>query len=49
VSGSRDAINNAHRPVPNLRVGHLPALLLINDAPAMQHFLDGIREAGLPE
>jgi hypothetical protein len=49
VFDSRDAIHDVHRLAPNLRVDHLPGLLLINDDPAMQRFLDGIREAGLPE
>ena len=46
---SRNAIHEVRRLAPNLRVGHLPGLLLIDDAPATQRFLDGIREAGLPE
>jgi hypothetical protein len=32
---------------PDLRIGHLTGLLLINVAPAMQPVLDGIRGAGL--
>ena len=46
---SRDAIHEIRRLAPNLRVGHLPGLSLINDAPATKRFLNGIREAGLPE
>ena len=46
---SRNAIHEVRRLAPNLRVGHLPGLSLIDDAPATQRFLDGIREAGLPE
>ncbi|MFB3102118.1 MAG: adenylate/guanylate cyclase domain-containing protein [Alphaproteobacteria bacterium] len=46
---SRNAIHEVRRLAPNLRIGHLPGLLLINDVPATQRFVDGIREAGLPE
>ncbi len=46
---SRDAVHEIRRLAPSLRVGHLAGLLLINDAPSTQRFIDGIREAGLPE
>ncbi len=46
---SHDAIHEIRRLAPSLRLGHLPGLLLIVDTPATQRFLDGIREAGLPE
>ena len=46
---SRDAVHEVRRLAPNLRIGHLAGLLLIVDAPATQRFLDGVREAGLPE
>ncbi len=46
---SRDAIHEIRRLAPNLRVGHLPGLLLINDAAATKRFLNGLRKAGLPE
>jgi len=46
---SHDAIHEIRRLAPSLRLGHLPGLLLINDAPSTQRFLNGIREAGLPE
>jgi TolB-like protein/Flp pilus assembly protein TadD len=46
---SRNAIHEVRRLAPNLRVGHLPGLQLINDAPAEQRFLDAIRKAGLPD
>ena len=46
---SHNAIHEIRRLAPNLRVGHLPGLLLIDDAPATQRFLDSVREAGLPE
>ena len=46
---ARDAIHEVRRLAPSLRVGHLAGLLLIADAPATQRFLDGLREAGLPE
>jgi adenylate cyclase len=46
---SHDAIHEVRRIAPNLRVGHLPGLLLIDDAAATQRFIDGIRDAGLPE
>ncbi len=45
---SHDAIQEVRRLAPNLRIVHLPGLLLIADAPATQRFLDGIRKAGLP-
>ncbi len=46
---SRDSVHEIRRLAPSLRVGHLAGLLLIRDTPATQRFLDGIREAGLPE
>jgi hypothetical protein len=49
VFDPRNTIHDVHRVAPNLRVGHVPGLLMTIDAPAMQRFLDGIREAGLPE
>ena len=46
---SHEAIQEVRRLAPNLRVDHLAGLLLIGDAPATQRFIDGIRDAGLPE
>jgi len=46
---SHEAIQEVRRLAPNLRVDHLPGLFLIGDAPATQRFIDGIRDAGLPE
>ena len=46
---SHSAVHEIRLLAPNLRVGHLPGLLLIDDSPARQRFLDGLREAGLPE
>ena len=46
---SHVAIQEVRRLAPNLRVGHLAGLLLIGDAPSTQRFIDGVRDAGLPE
>jgi tetratricopeptide (TPR) repeat protein len=46
---SHDAIQKIRRLAPNLRIGHLAGLLLIDDVPSTQRFIDGVREAGLPE
>jgi adenylate cyclase len=43
------AIQEVCRLAPNLRLGDVPGLLLINDARATRRFIDGLRKAGLPE
>ena len=34
---------------PNLRLEHVPGMLMINDATAALRIVDGLREVGLPE
>ncbi len=34
---------------PDLRIRHMPRMLLVNDATATKRFIDGLRKAGLPE
>jgi adenylate cyclase len=46
---ARKAIAEVRRLAPDLRVGHTPGLLMINDEAASKRFSDGVRAAGLPE
>jgi TolB-like protein/Tfp pilus assembly protein PilF len=46
---ARKAISEVRQLNPNLRISHMPGLILINDETAMNRFMDIIREAGLPE
>ena len=43
------AISEVRRLAPNLRVHHMPGMLLIRDLAALKRFSDGLRKAGLPE
>jgi adenylate cyclase len=43
------AIREVRRLAPNLRLGDVPGLLLINDTVATRRFVDSLRKAGLPE
>lgn len=43
------AIKEIVRRAPNMRLGHVPGLMLINDATTIERYLDGLRTAGLPE
>ena len=46
---ARKAISEVRRLAPNLRVSHMPGILLVNDAAALKRYSDGVRKAGLPE
>ena len=37
-----DAMHEIRRLVPNLRLGHLPGMLLVNDPEGVQRFVDGV-------
>ena len=44
-----EAISKVRQLAPNMRVSHMPWILMINDEAATKNFMDGLREAGLPE
>jgi len=48
-AAARKAIDEVRRLAPNLCARHVPGLLIINDVTATKRFIDGVREAGLPE
>ncbi len=43
------AIRELTQIAPNLRLEHVPGMLMINDATAARRIVDGLREVGLPE
>ncbi len=46
---ARKAMLEVRRLHPDLRIRHMPRMLLVNDATATKRFIDGLRKAGLPE
>ncbi len=46
---AKGAIREVRQFAPDLRLGHLQGLIHIKDAAFLQRFIDGLREAGLPE
>jgi adenylate cyclase len=46
---AEEAIREISQIAPNLRLEHAPGILMINDPVATKRFIDGLREAGLPE
>ena len=43
------AVKEIVRLAPNLRLGHVPELLMIRNETIIQPFLEVLRQAGLPE
>ncbi len=46
---ARKAMLEVRRLHPDLRLRHMPRVLLVNDAAITKRFTDGLRKAGLPE
>ena len=46
---ARKAMLEVRRLHPDLRVRHMPRMLLVNDATITNRFVEGLRKAGLPE
>ena len=46
---AKDAVAEIHRLAPDLRLGHVPELLMVGDEVKIQHLIDSLNEVGLPE
>ncbi len=46
---AEEAMRELNQIAPNLRLEHVPGMLMINDATAALRIVDGLREVGLPE
>ena len=46
---AEEAIRELTQIAPNLRLKHVPGMLMINDATATQCIVDGLRKVGFPE
>ncbi len=46
---AEEAIRELTQIAPNLRLEHVPGMLMINDATATQRIVDGLRKVGFPE
>jgi adenylate cyclase len=49
LSDAEAAVGEITRIAPNLRLEHAPSILMINDKAATNRFVDGLRQAGMPE
>ncbi|NKB48962.1 MAG: tetratricopeptide repeat protein [Alphaproteobacteria bacterium] len=46
---AQKSVSEIRRLAPNLRISHLPGILLVNDEAVLQRYSDGVRKGGLPE
>jgi len=46
---AQESVREIRRLAPNLRVGHLPGILLVSDPEILQRYTDAVRDSGLPE
>ena len=46
---ANEAVRTVRRLAPNLRLGHVPGLLLLTDPEVAEQISEGLRHAGLPE
>ncbi len=46
---AEEAVKELTRIAPNLRLEHVPGILMFNEATAAQRIVDGLRKVGFPE
>jgi len=46
---AEEAVDELARIIPNLRLEHVPGILMFNDAAIVQRIVDGLRKVGFPE